>query len=296
MYLFLRSEQDALRPEGEQPSVLAGIGDLDSAWERIEMAREGSMSNAMSQSLGQHKTVNPYSACEHEPASSVPVLSERPLWVVMETIFVGAGTLTAIKAAMTIKHEGPFLWLLVPAILIAGALIPTWIGRRAFPRIGYDRNGIRVTVITVGCTCICVLPMVVLGLWLLQSWRLPIPLRPVIEGPQQWLAWSLYQCLYVAVSEEVFFRGYIQANAVRALARLRWLPRPARPWSAVLISAACFAVAHVVVQGQIISAVTFLPGVLLAWLFLRTRTLLAPVVFHGVANVSYGIMAAMILA
>jgi membrane protease YdiL (CAAX protease family) len=58
-----------------------------------------------------------------------------------------------------------------------------------------------------------------------------------------------------------------------------------------LLSATCFAVAHVIVQGQVTSIVTFLPGVLMAWLFIRTRSLLAPILFHGLANATYGIMA-----
>jgi membrane protease YdiL (CAAX protease family) len=37
--------------------------------------------------------------------------------------------------------------------------------------------------------------------------------------------------------------------------------------------------------------VTFLPGLVLAWLFIRTRALLAPILFHGLANVSYGLFA-----
>lgn len=237
-----------------------------------------------------------YPRGEHGPVSRVRVPAQRSLLIVTETIAVGVCTIAAIRIAMIAARDAGFLWLLVPAILIAAAFVPTWLGRRAFPRIGLDRSHIRMVLVTVGCTCVCVLPIVLLGLWLLQSLRLPIPLRPAIEAPQNWLAWSLYQFLYVAVAEEVFFRGYVQANMVRAFERARRLPRPGRPWATVLVSAAVFALAHVAIQGQIISAVTFLPGILLAWLFMRTRTLLAPILFHGVANVAYAFMAAMIVS
>jgi membrane protease YdiL (CAAX protease family) len=40
-----------------------------------------------------------------------------------------------------------------------------------------------------------------------------------------------------------------------------------------------------------VAGLTFLPGLILAWLFLRTGSLLAPIVFHGLANVSYAMMA-----
>ena len=237
-----------------------------------------------------------YPCGEHGPVSPVRVPAERSLLMATETIAVGMCTIAAIRIATITAREAGFLWLLVPAILIAAALLPTWLGRRAFPRIGLDRSHIRMVLVTVGCTCVCVLPIAFFGLWLLQSLRLPIPLQPAIEAPQNWLTWSLYQFLYVAVAEEVFFRGYVQANMVEVLDRASWLPRPGRPWATVLVSAAFFALAHVVIQGQIISAFTFLPGVLLAWLFMRTRTLLAPILFHGGANVAYAFMAVMILA
>jgi hypothetical protein len=63
------------------------------------------------------------------------------------------------------------------------------------------------------------------------------------------------------------------------------------PWIAIGISAACFALAHVIVQGRLTAVLTFVPGLILAWLFFRTGTLLAPILFHGLANVSYAMMA-----
>jgi hypothetical protein len=101
----------------------------------------------------------------------------------------------------------------------------------------------------------------------------------------------LHQVLYVAVAEEVFFRGYIQANVMRLLAGLRKGSPTIHQAIAIFVSAACFALAHVIVQGRAISLLTFFPGLLLAWLFVRTRTLLAPILFHGLANVTYGVMA-----
>jgi membrane protease YdiL (CAAX protease family) len=117
--------------------------------------------------------------------------------------------------------------------------------------------------------------------------HLPIPARPVMTGFDGWLTWLVYQFLYVAVAEEVFFQGYVQTNVMRCLGNAH----PGRQYLAMLISAGCFALAHVVVQGQVASALTFLPGVILAWLLIRTRSLLAPILFHGLANVSYGVIA-----
>jgi membrane protease YdiL (CAAX protease family) len=48
--------------------------------------------------------------------------------------------------------------------------------------------------------------------------------------------------------------------------------------------AACFAVAHIIVQGRIILVLTFLPGLVLGWLFVRTKLLLAPILFHSIGQ------------
>ncbi len=203
----------------------------------------------------------------------------------IETAAVAIGVIVAIR----FLNMGPALelkWLLVPCLLVVAALLPTSLRGREFPPIGFDRKHATASLTLAGLTCLCAIPAVFLGLWLMVRMHLPIPLRPAAAGPDGWLAWLVYQFMYVAVAEEVFFRGYLQANM------MNWLgdTRSFRACIAIVISAGCFALAHVIVQGQITSLFTFLPGLILAWLFFRTRSLLAPIVFHGFANVSYGII------
>ncbi len=227
------------------------------------------------------------------PAS--PCVRERP---VDHPIRLAVETgLVATAAVLTLRFLAPWRSLdqlpyAIPGILIAAALLPAWIEKREFPRIGLDADRIGPALGTVFWTCLYIFPAVFFGLQLLRSLHLSIPVRPLMAPQQSWLTWSLHQFLYVAVAEEVFFRGYVQANTMRLLGRTSRLSSTARQCIVVSVSAACFAVAHVIVQGQITSALTFLPGLLMAWLFLRTRTLLAPIVFHGLANISYGVMAA----
>jgi membrane protease YdiL (CAAX protease family) len=214
--------------------------------------------------------------------------------VILETVLVTGGVLALIR----FLHAGsaPSLqWIAVPGVLVTAALVPAWIGRREFPRLGFDLDHGSLAAATVGGVCLCVLPAVFLGLWVLTLLNLPVPLRPTVPERQGWPAWLFYQFFYVAVAEEIFFRGYIQGNTARWLRQSTRLPRLAPAWIAILVSASCFALAHVVVQGQITAALTFVPGLILAWLFLRTGSLLAPILFHGVANVSYAVIA-MVLA
>jgi membrane protease YdiL (CAAX protease family) len=214
----------------------------------------------------------------------------RPAWLAAETLAVTVGTLAAAQILNT-QHSLGMRWFLIPSLLVAAALLPTWIARREFPTIGLRAEHRRRAF---GATCrasIMVLPIAFLGLWVMTRRQIPIPLQPAVPEQSDWLSWLLYQFLYVAVAEEVFFRGYVQANVMRLLTGWK-RPSPAvRQAIVIFVSAACFALAHVIVQGRMVSLLTFFPGLLLAWLFVRTRTLLAPILFHGLANVTYGIMA-----
>jgi len=221
----------------------------------------------------------------------VPTSSIRPsASLALETAAVAIAAVAAVRLLHVHRPVG-LHWLLIPCTLAVAALAPAWIARRDFPRVGLRVETIGPSLRATAVVCLCVLPPVYLGLWLLTCWGIPIPLRPTLAPSDDRLSWLLYQFLYVAAAEEVFFRGYLQANTMRLLGESRLSP-PARRWIAIAISAGGFALAHIVVQGQIVSALTFLPGLLMAWLFARTRCLLASILFHGLANVSYGIMAA----
>lgn len=215
--------------------------------------------------------------------------SRRPRWLIVETILVTVLALAAVKA-LNVQRAQNVRWILIPGILVVSALLPTWLAKREFPRIGLNARDVGRSLAITGLVALVVFPAVYLGLWFLTRLGQSIPLRPAIAERNDWITWLFYQFLYVAVAEEVFFRGYVQANVMRLLAGRRWRSDALQQWTILVISAACFAVAHVVVQGRPISLLTFLPGLLLAWLFTRTHALLAPIVFHALANVVYGIM------
>ncbi len=210
--------------------------------------------------------------------------------VALEMIAVTAGTIAAIK--LLNAYCPPTLrWLAIPGILVCAALVPTWIRRRELPNLGLGGNHVRPAVRAAGCACVCTFAVVFLGLWLLTLLDLPIPLQPIHAGQQGPFTWLLHQFLYVAVAEEMFFRGYVQTGVTRFLDQTKSLSLTARQCVVIAVSAACFALAHVIIQGQIISGLVFLPGLVMAWLYVRTRSLWAPILFHGLANASYGVMA-----
>lgn len=215
---------------------------------------------------------------------------KHPIRLSVETVLVATIALGAIRLLHTHGPAG-LQWLAVPAVLALSALVPAWLGRRPFGPIGLDAKGVEVALGAVCRTFIYILPVIIIALWLMKRLAIPVPLQQVIGPQHDWVTWLLYQFLYVAVPEEMFFRGYVQVNVMRALNCGRWRTSRSDQGIAVLISAGCFALAHVVVQGQIIAAVTFLPGLVMAWLYIRTRTLLAPILFHGLANTTYAVLA-----
>lgn len=228
-------------------------------------------------------------------AESVPLftkgLKRFNISLLTETALVTIAAITAIRllAASSISRAA---WFVSPGILIAAALIPTVIRRAEFPKIGLNIRQIGPTLLVVCRTCIVVFSALFAGLWLLKSFGLGLPLQPVQPKEQGWISWLLYQFMYVAVAEEVFFRGFVQNNILRLTKPGKDGQRRLWKWLSIVLSAACFAIAHIIVQGRVILVLTFLPGLICGWLFIRTKLLLAPILFHGLANTCYCLMAA----
>ena len=237
-------------------------------------------------------------------ANSLPTVESVPLFtkelkrfnisLLTETTLVTIAAILAIRLLVTISFSR-VLWFVGPGILIGAALIPTAIKRVEFPKIGLNIKQIGPTVLDVCRTCVVVFSALFVGLWLLKSFGLGLPLQPVQPKEQGWISWLFYQFMYVAVAEEVFFRGYVQNNILRLTNPGKDGQRCLWKWLSIVLSAACFTIAHIIIQGRIILVLTFLPGLILGWLFLRTRSLLAPILFHGLANTCYYLMALVLM-
>ena len=244
----------------------------------------------MSEQSGQLSIVNSPWTVESVPLSTKG-LKRFNIFLLTETALVTIAAILAIRLLATSSFSRA-AWFASPAILIAATLIPTAIRRTEFPKVGLNIRQIGSTVLVVCQTCIVVFSALFVGLWLLKSFGLGLPLQPVQPNEHGWVSWLFYQFMYVAVAEEVFFRGYVQSNILRLTNPGKDGQRRLWKWLSIVLSAACFAVAHIIIQGRIILALTFLPGLICGWLFIRTRSLLAPILFHGLANTCYLLMAA----
>jgi membrane protease YdiL (CAAX protease family) len=227
-------------------------------------------------------------ACRRAAGLSGESEAGYPVRLAVETTVVTVGTLAVIRF-LNVQHISDLTWLAIPCLLVTAALLPTWLRNDAFAPVAPDRKQTAGSLVAVGYASICTFPAVFFGLWLITRLGWPIPLGAAV-GQDNWLAWLIYQFLYVAVAEEMFFRGYLQVNVMRLLSHIRLGPHQIGLLAGAAVSAGGFAAAHFAVQGQVVSLLTFLPGLVLAWLFIRTQSLLAPILFHGLANIAYSLM------
>ena len=184
--------------------------------------------------------------------------------------------------------------LAVPFLLLSAATIPKLLRTRNLREIGLRVERLGPTVWVLIKTCVVVFPVFFCGILLLKHFKVPLPLLCPAVPEKGWLSWLVYQFVYVAVAEEAFFRGYLQSNILGLLKVATQNNLAFLPWVSIIVSAAVFAIFHSVVWGNIISIITFFPGLILGWLFVRTNSLLAPILFHGLANAGCGFIAAVL--
>ena len=213
--------------------------------------------------------------------------------VLTETAVIMLAAVLAIRFLSTGSVLGAS-WLVFPGILAAAALIPTAIKKRDVVQMGLGGREIKESLAVLARSCVVVFPVMFCGLWLFRRYAAALPLQPLLGQNQNWIYWLFYQFMYVAVAEEVFFRGYVQGSILVLANEAEGRERRVLQWMSVVLSAAFFAVAHIIVQGQPAAALAFFPGLILGWLFIRTKSLLAPVLFHGLANTGYFLTAAVL--
>ncbi len=179
-------------------------------------------------------------------------------------------------------------WLAYPVILVAGAIIPTIAKGRPIRDLGVNFHK---PLYSIGLTIIISLPIFAILLLVQRQTGLISSLPNVPRVAEEQLpAWILYQFLYISVSEELFFRGYLLSKLLKTTHKMH--ENHPKIWQALSIfcSSVVFALAHFIILGGPSSLLTFFPGLIMGWLFVKTRNLMAPVVFHGLANIFYAIL------
>ena len=146
--------------------------------------------------------------------------------------------------------------------------------------------------------CALVFPIFAAGFWVYGEWILPRlpgalartvapyggPLRFHLRLPPGVAVFALVQLLVVALPEELFYRGWMQAAWARTAPDRGVNVLGARLGAGFLWTQVLFAVGHLVVL-QPWRLATFFPGLLFGWVRARTGSVAAPIVVHALSNV-----------
>ncbi len=213
--------------------------------------------------------------------------------LLLEMVFVTVVTVWLIRfLRSSLNNWGA--WLAVPFVLISAAAVPTLLRKRSLGEIGLRVERLGLTLRVLCATCVIVFPLLFAGILLLKHFEVQLPLCPVIPE-KRWFSWLAYQFMYVAVAEEMFFRGYFQSNVLRLLTMSVQKNRAFLELIGIIVSATVFAISHSVLLGSVMPIITFFPGLIFGWLLVKTKSLLAPVLFHGSANVCYAFIGAVLV-
>ncbi len=101
-----------------------------------------------------------------------------------------------------------------------------------------------------------------------------------VEGFGLSLSWALF-FFTVALGEEVFFRGFFYSLFENEEIVKGVLTKNN------LISSTLFGVAHALVYYDPSMFKVFFPSLVMGWLYERSSSLLAPVIFHALADITY---------
>jgi membrane protease YdiL (CAAX protease family) len=96
----------------------------------------------------------------------------------------------------------------------------------------------------------------------------------------------LIELFLVSLPEEVFFRGYLQTHLEDVFPK-RFRLLGASFGFGMILTAALFVLSHFLLTRHLFSLAVFFPALVFGWLKERTGKVVAPAVFHALANIIY---------
>ena len=207
--------------------------------------------------------------------------------------------LWALSFVAILLAQATAAWLAKPVATVAFLYLPLWAMRRRgedYQDYGLTFRAWREDLRLVVVVCLLVLPLFTAGFWLATQLRPQLPgwaqvvLAPLTGHartfharlPSGFALWVVDQLFVVALPEEFFFRGYLQARL-----GLVW-PGGARVLGATLgpaflLTAVLFAVGHLAVF-HVWRLAVFFPALLFGYLRARTGTVVGSTLVHAIFN------------
>ncbi|OGP61204.1 MAG: hypothetical protein A2V67_09950 [Deltaproteobacteria bacterium RBG_13_61_14] len=200
-----------------------------------------------------------------------------------------AFTLVAAAATTLILHGQPS-WvrhnrgLLIAAVWLYLPLLIAWQERIPLSSLGLGRPPLGQSLMLVLFWVLVSYPPFYLVWGLVQLRYLGRTFH--LEWPPAFGNVILVQFLAIALPEEVFFRGYLQDRLNHVFGR------PWRLWGAELgpglfLTALLFMLCHLLLAVNWVRVAIFFPALLFGWMRERTGSLLAPVLFHALSNLTF---------
>lgn len=226
---------------------------------------------------------------EANPAPQAPSApSARSLWIESLALFVA--TVVVIRLARMVEGAG-LISSSTTSTVTTIALIYAPLGwilykKLEFRTFGATFEGWRQSLAVFAVFSLATLPAFYLGNHLLQTFafhhvftfRFPKDFGMLVVG----------ELLAVALPEEFFYRGYLQTRLEQATGS-PWSFLGARFGWGFLLASVLFAAAHTIVNPQWWHVGIVVPALAFGWLRLRTGSILAPVLFHALCNLSMAI-------
>jgi membrane protease YdiL (CAAX protease family) len=197
-------------------------------------------------------------------------------WTAVETLLA-----TSMALLLSLHSASSLVWLLLPL----GLLVPFG---RPLSEHGLDlrfRPPSFAVHLALGASLLALyaaLHASVAHAFLHQSFVPRAPRHPLVDLVREFLT--------VGFPEEVFFRGYLQTRWNRVLGKT-WRIFGAPVGVGFLLQAILFAACHLV-TGDWTQLRVFFFALLAGWLRERSDSVLAPAVYHAVANLWYRILVA----
>ena len=225
--------------------------------------------------------------------------------VVGEVLVLWLATLLAIRVVVEAQrglglHEivlaaVPVLFMYAPVLLCRLRGVDSWeypLALPAFRDFAPWIEALKLNAIAIG---VIVVPWVVAyhlwtttiepHLWAMVFDR-PVHAREFLGiWPTSVLKLVAYHLFFVAIPEELFYRGYLQTRLDEAFGT-RWRVAGASIGPGLFITSIIFAAGHSIVQVQWWHFAIFFPSLLFGWMRARTGQIVAGAFFHAWSNVT----------
>lgn len=224
---------------------------------------------------------------------SVPVAGSPAVGPVLrEVVLLWLGTLLAIR--LVVQAVGtlglpdlvlvlvPVLFMYAPVALCRARGVDSDLYPLALPAFRDRASWLAAARLALAVVAVVALPyLAAYHLW--QSWW--FGLGPSGTLPSSMLTLVGYHLFFVAIPEEMFYRGYLQSRLDEVWAP-RWRILGADLGPGWLLTCALFAFGHSVVHFQWWHFAIFAPSLVFGWMRARSGGIVAGALFHAWCNVT----------